>query len=250
MCGRFFLVAPAVQVIDALGLSNSDPGLASFGPRYNITPIQTILTVTGVGAGRRVVSPAIWGMVPAWASRGGESIKPLINVRSETALEKPTFRRAMNVGRCLIPASGFFEWLATNEKSKVPHVIQPPRRKRLMVLVGVSDPGADPSQRAAAIMTRASAGPVKGIHERMPLCMEPDDFDAWLDPSRDGKAVEDVLQRAIERTAVMELEAFAVGKDIGKATADGAGLIEPAKFEPAQAPKSKQRKDEQPGLFG
>lgn len=245
MCGRFFLVSPAVQVIDALGLSSSDPGLAGFGPRYNITPIQTILTVTGVGPGRRVVSPAIWGMVPAWASRGGESVKPLINVRSETALEKPTFRRAMNVGRCLIPASGFFEWLATSEKSKVPHVIQPPQRKRLMVLVGVADPGADPSQRAAAIMTRASAGPVKGIHERMPLCMEPDDFDAWLDPSRDGTAVEDVLNRAIERTAAMELEAFVVGKEIGKASADGAGLIEPAKVEAQKPPKN-----EQPGLFG
>lgn len=250
MCGRFFLVAPAVQVIDALGLSSSDPGLAGLQPRYNITPIQTILTVTGVGAGRRVITPAIWGMVPAWASRGGEAIKPLINVRSETALEKPTFRRAMNVGRCLIPASGFFEWLATSEKTKVPHVIQPPKRKRLMVLVGVSDPGADPTQRAAAIMTRASAGPVKGIHERMPLCMEPDDFDAWLDPSRDVKAVEDVLQRAIDRTAVMELEAFAVGKEIGKATADGAGLIEPFTGEQPPRPKKEKPRDEQPGLFG
>lgn len=226
-----------------MGLSVSDNGMVGYRPRYNITPIQTILTVTGVGAGRRVVAPAIWGMVPVWASRGGEAIKPLINVRSETALEKPTFRRAMNIGRCLIPASGFFEWLATSEKSKIPHVIQPPGRKRLMVLAGVSDPGGDPSQRAAAVMTRASAGPVKGIHERMPLVIEPDDFDAWLDPLRDGKNIEDILFRAIERTAKMELECFSVGRGVNKATADGPLLIEPEGFEP-------KKKPEQPGLFG
>src|SRR2546423_759128 len=83
---------------------------------------------------------------------------------------------------------------------------------------GIADPGDDPSQRAAAILTRASAGPVKGIHERMPLVIEPDDFDAWLDPNLRAAEIQDIISRASDRTASMELECFEVGRGVSKAT--------------------------------
>ena len=251
MCGRFFLVAPAIQVLDAFGLSQADPGIAGYQPRFNISPVQTILTITSLGSGRMVISPVIWGMVPIWAARTGEPVKPLINVRSETVLDKPMFRRAVNSGRCLVPASGFFEWLSSGEKSKVPHVIQRPGRKQLLALAAVTDPGDDPSQRAAAILTRASAGPVKGIYERMPVVIEPDDFDAWLDPHRKGGDIEEILARASDRTASMELECFEVGREINKATANSPDLIEPATSQPQKlAKRLRIAAPEQPGLFG
>lgn len=133
-----------------------------------------------------------WGFIPAWAKKVVPS-KPLINARSETVLEKSTFRNAIRRRRCLIPADGFYEWQGDVPGKKVPHFIHRPD-DGLMAFAGIWEHwmGPDGSElETAAIITTSANALVATIHTRSPVIIHPEDFGRWLDCSAEdaGKIV-------------------------------------------------------------
>ena len=118
MCGRFSLFSPAPVLAEVFDLA----GFPELAPRYNIAPTQPVAAVRTAEAGRQLVRLR-WGLVAPWAK--DTKVAP-INARSETAADKPLFRAALRKRRCLVPASGFYEWLAlAGGKRKQPYCFRP-----------------------------------------------------------------------------------------------------------------------------
>jgi putative SOS response-associated peptidase YedK len=153
-------------------------------PRYNIAPTQPVAAVRLAEDGRRAFVLLRWGLIPSWAREPGVG-HSLINGRSETVAEKPAFRAAFKARRCLIPASGFYEWQATGEKHKQPFHIRM-RDGKPFAFAGLwerwhGESGSEPVE-TCAILTTAANAVVRPVHQRMPVIVAPGDFAAWLDP--------------------------------------------------------------------
>ena len=149
-------------------------------PRYNIAPTQPI-AVVGVQpkTGRRGLASLTWGLVPR-ASLGGE--RGFINARAETAWEKPSFREAFARRRCLIPATGFYEWQNTGEKKRQPWLIRM-ASGGLFAFAGLWEPpAASGTTPTCAILTTEPNDVAREIHDRMPVILDPADYALWLDP--------------------------------------------------------------------
>lgn len=176
MCGRYSLTATPEDV-RALFSYIDHP---NFPPRYNIAPTQPIATVRWEHGARRFALVR-WGLVPSWV-KDPASFSLLINARSETAAEKPSFRAAMRHHRCLIPASGFYEWRRTAE-GKQPFWISP-KDGGVMTFAGLWDTWSDPDGGdidSGAVLTTNANKTIGEIHHRMPAILMPDAFDDWLD---------------------------------------------------------------------
>lgn len=177
MCSRFSLTSPPEAVRSLFDLRTIDP----FPPRYNIAPTQPIVVVR---QGPKLDREAIlmrWGLIPTWVKDPRE-FATLINARSETAAEKPSFRAAFRHRRCLIPADGFYEWTG-EPRAKQPNLIRPVSRT-LLAFAGLYETwmGADGSEvDTAAILTTSNNADMAAIHDRMPVILSPDDFALWLD---------------------------------------------------------------------
>ncbi len=179
MCGRFSLNHPPEDVLGRFLVQGVlFPDLA---PRLQIAPGEPVAVVTAHGPHReRLLEPMQWGLVPFWA-RDTELGKKLINARSETAHEKPSFKNSLKRRRCLIPADGFYEW---DKKTKLPTYFQQ-SGGGLFAFAGLFDewicPDGSPL-RSFAILTTAPNALVGKIHDRMPVILRnPDAEDAWLD---------------------------------------------------------------------
>ena len=120
MCGRFTLTVELSDIQQDLGIKVDDV-MIDWSPSYNISPTQTVLTVNQLG--ERKIKPMRWGLIPSWAK--DESIgSKMINARSETLHEKPSFRKSLLSRRCLILADGFYEWKSNPGGSKIPYYFQ------------------------------------------------------------------------------------------------------------------------------
>jgi putative SOS response-associated peptidase YedK len=176
MCGRFNQTASGEEVAEAFSLEEA-PDLA---PRYNIAPTQPV-AVVGVQpkTARRGLATLTWGLVPR-TSLGGE--RGLINARAETAWEKPSFREAFARRRCLIPATGFYEWQRLDPKRRQPWLIRL-ASGRVFALAGLWEPppatGGSPT---CTILTTEPNEIARPIHDRMPVILDPADYGRWLDP--------------------------------------------------------------------
>ena len=173
-----------------------------------------------------------WGLVPRWAK--DESIgSRMINARAETAAEKPGFRDALRRRRCIVPASGFYEWKATPEGRKQPYMIRR-RDGRPLALAGLWErwsppeaalPGMEADElETCAIITTTPVGAVKALHDRMPLILGEADFDGWLGDA-EGARVRALLGGA---PAPDELEAFPVSTRVNSVRNDDAACAAPA----------------------
>jgi putative SOS response-associated peptidase YedK len=179
MCGRFTsLLTPELLAIMYEALAQYD-----ITPRYNIAPTQNVPVVRQSSAGDRYLSSIRWGLVPHWAkdqTRGST----MINARSETVAEKPAFRQAIRSRRCIVPASGYFEWKST-PAGKLPHYITT-RDGSLFSLAGIweswktSEGG---NLETFSLLTTAANSVMLPIHDRMPVILRPDAFSLWLDCS-------------------------------------------------------------------
>ena len=177
-----------------------------FPPREHVAPGQPIAIVRGE-ASERHFALVRWGFVPSW-SKEMKPGKPLINARSETVYEKPSFRHAIRRRRCLIPADGYYEW-----KGDVPGARQPFHTTRhddgLFAFGGIWEHWTSPDGselESAAILTTSSNAMIARIHIRQPVVIRPEHFDQWLDHSRpDGKQVEH-LMHPVEDEYFMALE--------------------------------------------
>ncbi|MBV9634985.1 MAG: SOS response-associated peptidase [Methylobacteriaceae bacterium] len=223
MCGRYAITLPP-EAVRAFFRYVEQP---NFPPRYNIAPTQPVPIVrierTPLSATDRHFRLVRWGLIPAWLKdpKGGP---PIINVRSESTLARPSFRAAMLRRRCLFIADAFYEWqhLPGSKKAGAgrPFLIRRADRQP-MGFAGLWEPwlGADGSEiETACILTMAANASVGGIHDRMPAIIAEGDFNAWLD-------VENVnAEDAAELVGPMAddaLEIFEIGTAINRAANDG-----------------------------
>ena len=173
-CGRFFLLTPPAELADLFGLA----GLVGVSPHYNIAPTQPVLAVgldkAGLGRGNLPM-----GLVARWASDA--KLAP-INARSETAAVKPTFAEPFRKRRCLIPASGFYEWMRQG-KAKQPYCFRL-TDDRPFAFAGLWEawrPDSGPPLLTCAILTTAANELVRPVHDRMPVILDPRHYDLWID---------------------------------------------------------------------
>ncbi len=195
MCGRFALTTPPELIASLFALS-SPPDLR---PRYNIAPTQDVLIVRMTkDRTAREAAMVRWGLVPSWADDPSIGSR-LINARGESVAEKPAFRRAFRKRRCVIPASGFYEWRETGG-SKQPMYI---RREdgEPFALAGLWEswhdedrPDAPPLESCTIITTTANAL-LKPIHDRMPVVAAREKLDLWLG-GEDPDALRELLAPA------------------------------------------------------
>lgn len=179
MCGRFALISPAEVVAEQLNVA--PPEL--FAPRYNIAPTQPVAAVR-LKPGSQTPELALfrWGLIPSWAKDTKLSAS-LINARSETVADKPAFRSAFKRRRCLIPADGFFEWKKEG-KQKRPIYIHATNGS-LFAFAGLWETwiGSDGSEMdSCTILTTTPNELMASIHDRMPVILEPADYEMWLHP--------------------------------------------------------------------
>ena len=178
MCGRFTLIS-SPDTWPITGLANHLPG---FAPRYNIAPGQNIAVIRAAhdGSGPELV-PMRWGFVPHWVREDRPRLQP-INARAETAAEKPMFRQALSSHRCLIPASGFYEWQG-RQGAKQPWYIRA-NDSPIMLFAGIHDhfSGTGEPIDTVAILTRNADAQMAPIHERMPVMVSPQQVDDWFGP--------------------------------------------------------------------
>lgn len=182
MCGRYALHAQPEVIALQFGLA-APPVLA---PRYNVAPGTRVLVVAD--GGRRRAEFWLWGLVAPWA-RGVEGEKGVINARAESVAEKPMFRAAFRRQRCLVPASGYYEWQAAAGR-KQPFYIRPADAP-LFGFAGIYTlhPGAKGEAGTVAILTTGAGASTRAIHDRMPVILRPEDFARWLDPAADPAAL-------------------------------------------------------------
>ena len=208
MCGRFVGFSNVEQLekhfpIDKVECENV--------ANYNVAPSQQILVIAHVN-GLNVLMKFNWGLVPHWAK--DKSIgNRMINARSETVAEKPSFREAFCKRRCLILADGFYEW-AGQKGAKQPFLITMPE-KLPFAFAGLwemwYEKKKDEPYRSCTIITRESVGKMRKIHHRMPVILQPDIFKAWLDPANDSR---DELNRILMDKSITELVFHPVGKHV------------------------------------
>jgi putative SOS response-associated peptidase YedK len=176
MCGRFVIELTPELVRKVFGVTGDFP---DWPARYNIAPTQLIPVVRDAPDGSRRLALLRWGLVPSWSKEFNEG---LINARCETVNEKPSFRQAFRQRRCIIPASGFYEWQKV-DKGKVPHYIRMADGSP-MPFAGIWESWRSPEGQAlesCAILTTAANAAVAPIHDRMPVILHPDEFGRWLD---------------------------------------------------------------------
>jgi putative SOS response-associated peptidase YedK len=219
MCSRYNLTAPP-EAVRAFFVAS---GEADFPPRYNIAPTQPVLIVRNNPAASRELVLVRWGLIPAWAKDPAQIRSTLINARAEGAADKPSFRGPLRHRRCLVPATGFYEWTGP-PGAKQPHHMTP-RDGAVMALGGLWEHwlGADGSElETMAILTVDANAAMQRLHDRMPLIIQPQDFDRWLD-CRPGTAdfVQDLMRSAPEDF----LDFAPVSRKLNNVRNEGPGLL-------------------------
>lgn len=176
MCGRFTLLANEEEIMEAFGLHQID----SYTPSYNIAPGQNVLVVIHDGTEKRA-GYVKWGLVPSWATDEKIGYK-MINARSETAHQKPSFKNLMSKKRCLIIADSFYEWSKT-DKEKRPHRIQLADGS-LFAFAGLWDKWESNNKVlfTCTMLTKDANEFMRPIHHRMPIILPKEKEDDWIDP--------------------------------------------------------------------
>jgi putative SOS response-associated peptidase YedK len=180
MCGRYRLSRRKQIVEEYFDCVSDEP---DWNPRYNIAPTQPIPVIRqNPKEPVRELSLVRWGLIPSWAKDSSAAAR-MINARSETASTKPAFRDALKSRRCLVPADGFYEWQRTG-KTKQPYCFEVDDGK-LFAFAGMWDRWKDASGNAVetcSILTTTPNAVTASVHDRMPVILDPDGYDLWLDP--------------------------------------------------------------------
>jgi len=191
-------------------------------PNHNVCPTMRIAVVAAEGEGR-VYRPMRWGLVPPWYKKptGGPL---LINARSETIAEKPAFRAAARERRCLVPASGFYEWERALGETPLPWYVTRADGAPMVFAAIWQDWGEGPGQGGSrmstvAVVTCAANAQMARIHDRLPVILEPEDWPLWLGEA--GKGAARLMGPAPDGALAMAR----VGTEVNSSRAVGEGLI-------------------------
>ena len=219
MCGRYLISADAQTIADHFGLMPAP----EHTPRWNVAPGQDIPIVRSERDGTRTWSQVRWGLVPHW-SKDPTIGQRMINARSETASDKPSFRTPLKKRRCLIPTDGFYEWSATDD-GKQPWCIRA-EGAGLFALAGLWElwRKGDTPLETCTILTTTPNRMIRPIHDRMPVIVTPADYNLWLDPmNEDVTSLETVMQPAPDEL----LYAFPVSRHVNRPVNDDPRCAEP-----------------------
>jgi len=218
MCGRYELHTQPAALALAFGLRYPP----EIGPRYNIAPTQQVPIIRLNGAGERELAQVRWGLVPFWAKDASIGSR-LINARAETLSAKPGFRDAYRSARCLIPASGFYEWAKMTDGTKQP------------VRIGMKDDRAfafaglwakwggksEPPLLTCTIVTTEANELCQRVHDRMPAILAPENYARWLDVERDSAA------ELLQPYSADAMGAYPISTRVNSPKNDDAAIVEP-----------------------
>lgn len=220
MCGRYTLTSIDGLIEEFALIQDS----VRFAPRYNIAPGEAVPIVDNRPAAQRVLTPMRWGLVPHWAQDPAIGNR-LVNARSETLAEKPAFREAYQRRRGLVIADGFYEWRRQG-RDKVPHYMRR-RSRRFLALAAVWErwrAGSGEVLFSFAVVTTEANPLMAPIHHRMPVVVEPTDYERWLAPERlPATALRDILAP----TDTDDLELFEVSPLVNSVRNDSPDCIQP-----------------------
>ncbi len=206
MCGRYTL-----HTRDRIELKS-----VSFAPRYNIAPSQDVLVLADFG--QRIEARLItWGLIPSWSTDG----KAFINARAETLEERPSFSESFRLRRCIIPASGFFEWKRSG-KEKRPFYFQA-HDEATLAFAGIWDTWSHRGNviTSCAIITTPANDLVGELHDRMPAILLPEVQHGWLDPRTSRVA----LLQMLRPFPASQMKMHPVGSGVNSPENDSADLL-------------------------
>lgn len=221
MCGRFTLTADAETLQNTFDLDTVPQDL---GARYNIAPTQPVAVVLNQD-GSRQLDAFHWGLIPFWTKDTSKS-KPMINARSETVAEKPSFKRPFRNQRCLVLADGFYEWQKTPQ-GKAPTYIHL-ADNRPFAFAGLWDrwqKGEEDPIYSCTIITTTPNSLMEAIHNRMPVILTPEAIDIWLDSSQQNP---EVLLPLLKPYPADQMKAYAVSRLVNAPVNDRPECILPA----------------------
>lgn len=220
MCGRYSITTAPEALARLFGIAGVPPNLP---PRYNLAPTQDAPVVRRERDGTRQLVLMRWGLIPGW-SRGPDAKYTMINARADTVASKPAYRTSFRERRCLVPADGFYEWQVVGKGKQPMRIVRADRAPFAMAgLWDRWDPrdGTSPVESFTIVTTEANAR-LRPIHDRMPVILAPDAWDAWLTwPAAEAGAL---MQSAPEAW----LEAYPVSTRVNSARNDDADLLMPA----------------------
>lgn len=224
MCGRYGLFHDANELADLFGadVARLDPPLT---PRWNVAPTQLAPVLLPDQAGTLVAIHARWGLIPHWAKDPASFRATLVNARSESAHEKPSFRHAFAHDRCLVPVSGFYEWRAPQDGGRKQPFWIHRRDGAPLALAGLHarNDAAETPDSFTILTTRPNAL-MREIHDRQPVIVPPAMAPDWLDPDRrDAASLSDLL----EPSDPAELEAIPIVTRVNRPANEGPELLEP-----------------------
>jgi len=212
MCGRY--LTPEQAALEKHWRLASPP---DYFPSYNVAPSQLAQVVRADGAGGWRINMLIWGYQPGWAGRAW------INARAESAFKAKAFAPAARKHRCLVPAIGWYEWQG-EQAPRQPYVFhldgfQP------FAFAGIWTARETPEgwRRSFAILTTEATGPLREIHHRKPLVLNPGDYSAWLSPATSLEDAQSIL-----RSDLAGISAYAVSTHVNKPENNDARCIQPA----------------------
>ena len=221
MCGRFTQSYTWRELVELYRLTQPARNLR---PRYNIAP-TTQIDVVRLADGARELVPMRWGLIPGWWKKTVKEVPSTFNARAETAAEKPMFRSAFKRTRCIVPASGYYEWRAV-EGGKQPYFISAADGE-LLSIAGLWDEWRDPETSetisSATLIVTAANDFTRRIHDRMPVMLAQRDHETWLT----GKAGVELLRPAPNDL----LRMWPVSKRVN---ASGRGDDDPSLIEPVE----------------
>ncbi len=231
MCGRYTITS-APEAIRALFRYEEQP---NFPPRYNVAPTQPI-PIVRLHEGKRQFALVRWGLLPSWV-RDPKTFTLLINARGESVIDKPAFRAAMKRRRCLIPADGFYEWKAVGGRKQPYYVRQTSGAP--MAFAGLWECWTGPNgeeMETAAILTTNANRLLTPIHARMPVIVQPEAFDLWLNCADvDATTAAALIAPAPDNL----LESYEVSTAVNRTANDNPKLVERLAATPVPAPASK-----------
>ena len=222
MCGRYAIHANPEVVALQFALDEAP----EFKPSYNVCPGTDVLVVRTDREAHRVAREHRWGLIPHWAKDPAIGNK-LANARGESLAERPAFRDAFRQWRCLVPASGFYEW-QTRAGRKYPWYIRP-LDAELFALAGIT--ALWRGVRSVSLITTDPNPLMRPIHDRMPVIVAPEDYAAWLDPSRRDAAE---LMRFVRPYPAERMSAYRVSPRVSRPENDDPSLIVETAEGPAQ----------------
>ncbi|WP_107772322.1 SOS response-associated peptidase [Nocardioides sediminis] len=244
MCGRYASSRSPEDLVEEFEVV-ADRTPAPLAADYNVAPTKEVYAVVERPPSRDSPEPPerqlrvlTWGLVPSWAKDPSIGNR-MINARMETVADKPAYKRAFAVRRCLLPADGYFEWYPTSRTTKAGKPVKQPFFIRpadggVLAMAGLYEIWRDPSRAeddpdrfrwTCTVITTDAEDSLGHIHDRMPLMVERDRWSQWLDPRVGGEL------SLLVPAAPGRLEAYPVSTAVGNVRNNGPELVEPLPLE-------------------